>query len=649
MEKTAVAILGSGNIGTDLMYKLKRSSLLRPVIMAGIVPDSEGLARARQEGLSTTSEGIDGLLKQKQNFVIVFDATTAAAHKKHAPLLRDEKKIAIDLTPAAVGPYVIPLVNLDEHIGETNLNLVSCGGQATVPLVSALEEVAPVEYAEIVATIASKSAGPGTRQNIDEFTDTTARGLEKIGHAARGKAIIVLNPAEPPILMRNTIHAVLADADAAKILHALESMVERVKQYVPGYRLRAKPLIQDQPNGGRKKKVTLFVEIEGAGDFLPKYAGNLDIMTSAAVKVGEEIGRHLGMGTWQKESSGGDKVSEKTFVHILDSSLRDGSHALSHQYTAEQVSRVAGALDDAGVEMIEVSHGDGLGGSTITYGFSKQSELELLEAAAAVIKKGKLAVLLLPGIGTKDDLKMAADYGAKVAQIATHVTEADIAEQHIGVAKKMGMEVIGMLMLSHMGSPETIAEQGKLMESFGADVVLVTDSAGALMPETVRQRVAALRAALKIGVGFHGHNNLSLAVANSVAAIEEGARWIDACTCGLGAGSGNTPTEVLAAVLDKMGYETGINLWKIMDVAENIVRPIMPKPVRIGKVSLTMGYAGVYSSFLLHADKAAEQFGVDARDILVELGKRKVVGGQEDMIVEVAMMLAEKQKQNATA
>ncbi len=319
-------------------------------------------------------------------------------------------------------------------------------------------------------------------------------------------------------------------------------------------------------------------------------------------------------------------MSEKTFVHILDSSLRDGSHALSHQYTAAQVSSVARGLDDAGVEMIEVSHGDGLGGSTITYGFSKQSEMELL-----------------PGIGTKDDLKMAADYGAKVAQIATHVTEADIAEQHIGVAKKMGMQVIGMLMLSHMGSPETIAEQGKLMESYGADVVLVTDSAGALMPDTVKQRVAALRAALKIGVGFHGHNNLSLAVANSVAAIEEGARWIDACTCGLGAGSGNTPTEVLAAVLDKMGYETGINLWKIMDVAENIVRPMMPKPVRIGKVSLTMGYAGVYSSFLLHADKAAEQFGVDARDILVELGKRKVVGGQEDMIVEVAMMLAEKQ------
>jgi acetaldehyde dehydrogenase len=303
MEQIRAAILGSGNIGTDLMYKLKKSKTLHPVIMAGIIPESEGLARARQEGLAITTEGIDGLLKRKDIFDIVFDATTANAHKKHAPLLRAANKIAIDLTPAAVGPYVIPLVNLEEHMGANNVNLVSCGGQATVPLVSALEQVAPVEYAEIVATIASKSAGPGTRQNIDEFTETTARGLEKIGRAAHGKAIIVLNPAEPPILMRNTVHSVMEDADAEKILQSIESMVERIKQYVPGYRLRAKPLIQDQSNGGRKKKVTLFVEVEGAGDFLPKYAGNLDIMTSAAVKVGEEIGRHLISGSWKKHNA----------------------------------------------------------------------------------------------------------------------------------------------------------------------------------------------------------------------------------------------------------------------------------------------------------------------------------------------------------
>ena len=339
-------------------------------------------------------------------------------------------------------------------------------------------------------------------------------------------------------------------------------------------------------------------------------------------------------------------MSDDNHIHVLDSTLRDGSHALSHQLTAVQVARVAQGLNDAGVEIIEVSHGDGLGGSTITYGFSRQSEFELLDAAAGVVDRGKLAVLLLPGIGTKDDLARASDMGAKVAQIATHVTEADVSEQHIELAKKMDMEVIGMLMLSHMGSPEKIAEQGRLMESYGADVVLVTDSAGALLPPTVRERVRALRDAIDIGVGFHGHNNLSMAMANSLVAIEEGARWLDACTCGLGAGSGNTATEVLVAVLDKLGqYETGIDLWKIMDVAEEIVKPLMQKPVRIGKTSLTMGYAGVYSSFLLHADKAAAQFGVDPRDVLVEVGKRQAVGGQEDILVEIAMELAREKEQ----
>ncbi len=300
MEKIRAAILGSGNIGTDLLYKLKRSQSLVPTIMAGIIADSEGLARAKAEGLTTTHEGIDGLLKYGDLFDIVFEATTAKAHMQHAPLLREAKKIAIDLTPAAVGPYVIPLVNLNQHIGEPNVNLVSCGGQATVPLVHALRETGPVQYAEIVATIASKSAGLGTRQNIDEFTDTTARGLEKIGGAKRGKAIIVLNPAEPPILMRNTIYGVVEDADPEKLKNSIDEMVRRIRQYVAGYRLLAKPLIEDVPNGASKKKVTLFVEVEGAGDYLPKYAGNLDIMTSAAVKVGEEIGRHLIAGTWKK-------------------------------------------------------------------------------------------------------------------------------------------------------------------------------------------------------------------------------------------------------------------------------------------------------------------------------------------------------------
>ena len=303
MDKIRAAILGSGNIGTDLLYKLKRSRTLVPTIMAGIVAESDGLARAMAAGLATTHEGIEGLLRRKDLFDIVFEATTANAHIRHAPLLKEADKIAIDLTPAAVGPYVIPLVNLKEHVGEPNVNLVSCGGQATVPLIYALGETGRVRYAEIVATIASKSAGPGTRQNIDEFTYTTARGLEKIGGAQRGKAIIVLNPAEPPILMRNTVYGVVEEADSEELKKSIDRMIRRIKEYVAGYRLLTEPLIEELPNGNRKKKVTLFVEVEGAGDYLPKYAGNLDIMTSAAVKVGEEIAGHLIAGTWRKQTT----------------------------------------------------------------------------------------------------------------------------------------------------------------------------------------------------------------------------------------------------------------------------------------------------------------------------------------------------------
>lgn len=300
MEQTPVGILGSGNIGTDLLYKLKRSKVLKPTVMAGIIPESEGLTCAREQGLLTTAEGIDGLLQHRDKFEIVFEATTASAHRRHAPVLEKAGKIAIDLTPAAVGPYVVPLVNLHEHRGVPNVNLVSCGGQATVPFVHAMSEVSSVSYAEIVATIASRSAGPGTRQNIDEFTYTTARGLEQIGGAAKGKAIIVLNPAEPPILMRNTIYGIIDDCDPKRVQASLETMVRRVKEYVVGFRLVAAPLIEHLPDG--KRKVTLFVEVEGAGDFLPKYAGNLDMMTASAVKVGEEIGHHLATRSWKKDA-----------------------------------------------------------------------------------------------------------------------------------------------------------------------------------------------------------------------------------------------------------------------------------------------------------------------------------------------------------
>ncbi|MCS6926786.1 MAG: 4-hydroxy-2-oxovalerate aldolase [Candidatus Binatia bacterium] len=328
-------------------------------------------------------------------------------------------------------------------------------------------------------------------------------------------------------------------------------------------------------------------------------------------------------------------------VYITDVTLRDGDHAMAHQFSLQQIDAIARGLDAAGVDIVECSHGDGLAGSSIQYGMSREREEDILRTAATALTRARLAVLLLPGIGTKHDRKRAAQLGASVARIATHCTEADIAQQHIGLAKELGMRVVGFLMMAHMVPPATLAHQARLMESYGADCVYVVDSAGAMVTPEARERVRALRQALQCDVGFHAHNNLSLAVANSLAAIEEGATHIDASTCGLGAGAGNTQTEVLVAVLERLGYETGIDLSRLMDVAEELVRPIMPRPQIIDRDSLTIGYAGVYSTFLLHAKRAAKQFGVDSRALLAELGRRKMVGGQEDMIIDVAVEMAE--------
>ena len=283
-----VAVLGSGNIGTDLLYKLCRSDVLEPVLVAGIDPASEGLALARSMGVATVTDGIDGLLREAPAARIVFDATSAKAHVRHARALAEAGKVAIDLTPAARGPYVVPVVNLGEHADAPNVNLVSCGGQATVPMVAAVSRVTSVDYAEIVSTIASKSAGPGTRQNIDEFTETTAAGLVRVGGAARGKAIIILNPADPPIMMVNTVHMRVPAAQErrAEIDRSIHEMVDEVATYVPGYRLRADPVFDGD-------RVSVYLEVAGAGDYLPKYAGNLDIMTAAAVATAERLARHM--------------------------------------------------------------------------------------------------------------------------------------------------------------------------------------------------------------------------------------------------------------------------------------------------------------------------------------------------------------------
>ncbi len=284
-KKIKAAIIGPGNIGMDLMFKLMKSEYIELEMVVGIIPESEGLALARENGYKTSHEGIKAILGNKE-IKIVFDATGAKPHLMHAPLLKEDGKIAIDLTPAAVGPYVVPPVNLGEHIDSPNINMVTCGGQATVPIVAAINEVADVEYAEIVATISSRSAGPGTRQNIDEFTQTTARALEVIGGAEKGKAIIILNPAEPPIIMRDTVYTKVKNPDEKAIRDAVEKMVAKVQEYVPGYRSKVPPIVDGD-------KVTTMLEVEGAGDYLPKYSGNLDIMTAAAKAVGERIAKKL--------------------------------------------------------------------------------------------------------------------------------------------------------------------------------------------------------------------------------------------------------------------------------------------------------------------------------------------------------------------
>ena len=328
-------------------------------------------------------------------------------------------------------------------------------------------------------------------------------------------------------------------------------------------------------------------------------------------------------------------------IIITEVALRDGSHAVRHQYTVEQVRNIAKGLADANVPYIEVSHGDGLAGSSLQYGLSLVDEMELIEAAVdAVEGKSKIAALILPGIGTLTELKQAADLGVKMARVATHVTEADVAPQHIAYAKELGMEAVGFLMMAHMAPVEKLVEQAKLMESYGADIVYVTDSAGYLLPEQVTERIGALRQELQCEIGFHGHNNLSMAMANSVAAIKAGATRIDGSVRCFGAGAGNTQTEALIAVCERMGIKTGIDLYKIEDLAEEIVAPLLPVTPTITREAITLGYAGVYSTFAYHAKRAAAQFGVDARDVLIELGRRQVVGGQEDMIIDVAAELA---------
>lgn len=329
-------------------------------------------------------------------------------------------------------------------------------------------------------------------------------------------------------------------------------------------------------------------------------------------------------------------------VVVHDMSLRDGMHAKRHQFTIPEMIAIATGLDRARVPLLEVTHGDGLGGSSINYGFARHSDEEYLRAVIPRLEHAKVSALLLPGIGTVEDLRRAADCGVHSLRIATHCTEADVAEQHIRASRDLGLDTVGFLMMAHMTSPETLAEQAVIMEAAGAHCVYVTDSAGYLLPAGVTERIAALRGALRSDteLGFHGHHNLAMGVANSLAAVEAGARRIDGSAAGLGAGAGNTPLEVFVAVCDRLGIETGVDVFALADVAEELVTPILDQPVRVDRDALTLGYAGVYSSFLLFAKRAEQRYGVAAKDILVEMGRRRTVGGQEDMIEDVALELA---------
>lgn len=332
-------------------------------------------------------------------------------------------------------------------------------------------------------------------------------------------------------------------------------------------------------------------------------------------------------------------------IKLIDTTLRDGSHAIHHQYTPEQVKNICAGLERSGVYCAEVGHGAGIGGSILQFGLARHSDEELLTAAAGVLKNTKLGVLLVPGLGTMEDLKAAREYGTQVVRVAVHCTEVDVGEQHIRLGKELGMETVAFFMMTHMTTPDDLAEQARMAESYGADMIYVADSSGAQLPYDIQSRIWAIRKAVKIPIGIHCHNNLGLAVGNSLAAIDAGAEYVDGALEGLGAGCGNTSTQVLSAVLKKAGIETGTDYYELIETGEKYVRPLIKHSLEVTNEALILGYTGIYSSFYLHVLELADRYKVPPKPVFEELGRRKVVGGQEDMILDVVLELRDKQKE----
>ena len=666
MTTKTAAIVGPGNIGTDLMYKLLRSDVIQPRWMIGVDPSSEGLKLAAEKGLESSHEGVDWLLEQDELPDLIFEATSAYVHREYAPRYEEAGIRAVDLTPASVGPAVIPPVNGTDHLGAMNVNMITCGGQATIPMVAAVSRAATVSYAEIVASVSSVSAGPGTRANIDEFTRTTASGVETIGGAARGKAIIILNPAEPPMIMRDTIFC----AVTAGRRHRRDRRVDlRDGEGRPGVRpgLPAAPGAADRRAVGGHPGPDQGLDLRrgGGGRRLPAALLRQPRHHDRRRRLRRrEDGRregtlvtmieHADINELPRTWSGthGDQPWGKLDLRLTDTCLRDGSHHKRHQFTAQEVHDIVEALDTSGIPVIEVTHGDGLGGSSFNYGFSRTPEQELIKIAAETAKRAKIAFLMLPGVGTKDDIRAAQDNGGQICRIATHCTEADVSIQHFGLARELGLETVGFLMMSHTQPPEVLAKQARIMVDAGCQCVYVVDSAGALIMEQTGDRVAALVA--EIGdvadVGFHGHENLGLGVSNTVIAARAGATQIDGSVRRFGAGAGNTPLEAFIGVCDKLGWTTGVDFLQIVDASEDVIKPAMPEECQLDRMTLMMGYAGVYSSFLKHAGNAADRYGVPGAKILLEAGRRKLIGGQEDQLIDIALMLkAEQDKQVANS